>query len=350
MAASRPAPLLLRELGVVLLSSILAVGIGELYLRRFDPQNLMTPAYDDVNGMRVFMPHARIKNSNRYFSAVYTTNAMGFRGEDHAVAKAPGVFRVVVLGPSHTFGIGVADDQTYSEVLRQDLERTFPRRKFEVINMGWNGIQLNSLEPLYRETLRSYSPDLVAVHFDLSSISEAETFPKRSFWSRDPTSSALVVEARGWLRSLRRLPGYTYMCEHSNVWASIRLRAAAALDQVGVEQTAGAAPAGDAGAERLQRAWLKVFGSFADTVCADGRPGSLRLIVTLEAERRERFPLVASALEERARRNACLKTIFLPMGPEDIYQGEGHWNVAGHRFVGDTLAKAVAGALRTGSR
>ncbi|MBM4266394.1 MAG: hypothetical protein FJ144_07275 [Deltaproteobacteria bacterium] len=63
-------------------------------------------------------------------------NNHGFRGGDFAVAKPPGVIRVVTLGASSTFGYSNRDDETYPHRLEQILNERGGGRRFEVINIA----------------------------------------------------------------------------------------------------------------------------------------------------------------------------------------------------------------------
>ena len=40
-------------------------------------------------------------------------NEMGFRGRNYEIKKEPGIFRIVGIGDSFTYGAGVSDDATY---------------------------------------------------------------------------------------------------------------------------------------------------------------------------------------------------------------------------------------------
>jgi lysophospholipase L1-like esterase len=86
-------------------------------------------------------------------------NALGFRGAEVPAAKPPGKLRVLVLGDSFTYGIGVADDQTFSA----RLEALDPR--FEVLNSGVNGYGTAQELLLLRDQGMALRPDVVLVVF-----------------------------------------------------------------------------------------------------------------------------------------------------------------------------------------
>src|SRR5437867_8997121 len=66
------------------------------------------------------------------------TNGLGLRSPEIAAVKRPGTIRVLCLGDSNTFGIGVAQEETYAARL-QALLRGQGRAEAEVINAGGGG-------------------------------------------------------------------------------------------------------------------------------------------------------------------------------------------------------------------
>ena len=92
-------------------------------------------------------------------------NSKGLRDRDYPHEKPAGTFRILVLGDSMTWGLGVADDEMFTEV----LERRFAEdgAKVEVINTGVSGWGTDQQYLfLQREGLK-YQPDLVLLNFYL---------------------------------------------------------------------------------------------------------------------------------------------------------------------------------------
>lgn len=89
-----------------------------------------------------------------------STNSRGVRGaSEHAVLKPAGARRIVVLGDSFTWGLGVRDEETWPAVL-QSLQDGV-----EVINLGVIGYGTDQQYlRLCEEGLR-YEPDLVILGF-----------------------------------------------------------------------------------------------------------------------------------------------------------------------------------------
>lgn len=74
------------------------------------------------------------------FGKPFRTNGLGLRDRDYSFEKPPGTFRIAVLGSSIDMGWGVADDETYENLLEDWLNLRATRfgidRRFEVLNFG----------------------------------------------------------------------------------------------------------------------------------------------------------------------------------------------------------------------
>ena len=92
------------------------------------------------------------------------TNEHGFRSPSFSEAKPAGVFRIVCLGDSSTFGMNVNDADAYPQVLARLLEERAPGR-FEVLNLGVPGYSSRQGLELLRQSALHYQPDLVTFAF-----------------------------------------------------------------------------------------------------------------------------------------------------------------------------------------
>jgi len=95
------------------------------------------------------------------------SNSLGYRDVEHAVAKTPGTYRIVVLGNSVAAGLGV---DRFDDTFPALLERLLAARgqKAEVINLAVSGYNpQQQVETLKDRGLR-YRPDLVLVAYTLT--------------------------------------------------------------------------------------------------------------------------------------------------------------------------------------
>lgn len=93
-----------------------------------------------------------------------STDPNGLRPPIHDVDKPDGVFRVMALGCSTTFGWGAADDGTYPAHLERILHEK-GHTTVEVINGGQPGYTTFQGLWLWDEVLNEYTPDLVLLGF-----------------------------------------------------------------------------------------------------------------------------------------------------------------------------------------
>jgi GDSL-like Lipase/Acylhydrolase family len=211
-ADSRMRPLLFRVMAL-LLAVVVACLLAEIGLRLFDlrPERYPIPrwlAWDgtqyreaakeeglikrpsrfESEGVRMgeYTPDARFKvvygsNPAGYFDAgnsvLAEVNNLGLRGPDVTEEKPAGTRRVLLLGDSFTFGVGVREEDTFARRLEVDLNRAAPSgERVEVINAGVQGYNTrDEVFYLEREWLK-LEPDLVIIVFYLNDAYEDRTF------------------------------------------------------------------------------------------------------------------------------------------------------------------------------
>jgi hypothetical protein len=93
-------------------------------------------------------------------------NSAGMRDSEHPVEKAPGVFRVLVLGDSFIEALQVPLEESFTSLLQRELADR-PRGRVEVINASVSGWGTDD-ELKYLTTYgRRFKPDLVIVAMTL---------------------------------------------------------------------------------------------------------------------------------------------------------------------------------------
>jgi len=146
-----------------------------------------------------------------------TTNGKGLRGPELDYDKPPGVFRILYLGDSVTFGYLLEDyEDGYPYVVESILEsRT--GREIETINAGVGGYSpWQEYTWLIKEGIR-YQPDFVVISFVLNDVTEKFTLVRfggtrdsyqleNSYYSlveHLATKSALVYQVRNVTRKIK---------------------------------------------------------------------------------------------------------------------------------------------------
>ncbi|MBI5622570.1 MAG: tetratricopeptide repeat protein [Elusimicrobia bacterium] len=191
---------------------ILAAGLDKRLLApllyyQHDQLDLHAPSQDPV---RIFelRPGAKTQGGQ-----TYTVNSLGFRDQERSPAKPKGVRRIVVLGGSTTFGVGVDDPETFPARLQRLLDKSHPDR-FEVWNAGLPAYVLSQEVSLAKEIVERYAPDLLVFQY--------MNRGRRAFLiSQDPWPY-LDRDPGLWLENLRFLPSGSlarWLCRH---WAFLR--------------------------------------------------------------------------------------------------------------------------------
>jgi lysophospholipase L1-like esterase len=140
---------------LIIINAVLLVPLVygfEFYLERRDPKRT-APANGIINGQRITWGYL-VKN-----------NRLGFRERDFETPKPQGVFRIMVIGDSLTWGPGLSPDQRYTKLLEERLNSAYPERKFEVLNFGAEAASTIQEREILRKNKDLVQPDLLIVGF-----------------------------------------------------------------------------------------------------------------------------------------------------------------------------------------
>jgi hypothetical protein len=137
-------------------------------------------------------------------------NDLGLRGPDIAVAPAPGVVRVLVLGDSVVFGQGVDDDATFPAVLARRLTETW-HRPVETLNAGVQGYDTVAETAFLEGPGLAFGPHGVVVGMSLNDYDPAPSYDPTGVLTRHAAATDRGPLARSefllllrWLRTWAR--------------------------------------------------------------------------------------------------------------------------------------------------
>ncbi len=139
-------------------------------------------------------------------------NGLGWRGPERERAAPEGTLRVVTLGDSSTFGLGVSYSESYSNRLEERLQAD--GHQAQVIDGGVVGFTVRQGIERYRECFSAYRPDVVVAAFgavndhyssldlpDRQKIAHEKTeFDRRKSVSRWLRDKLRVLHALSWLK------------------------------------------------------------------------------------------------------------------------------------------------------
>lgn len=92
-------------------------------------------------------------------------NSAGYRDREYSRRKPPQVFRVIGLGDSVTFGVGVPRERVFLKVAEEVLNRDGDSQRFEVLNLGVPGYNSAMMAALLEERTAEWEPDLIVIEF-----------------------------------------------------------------------------------------------------------------------------------------------------------------------------------------
>ena len=315
--------------GVLRVAFPLSPQIGRDYIPRYMFEN------DPVLGHRMAANFTGRMRTAEYDVAV-STNSEGLRGgeSESSIEK-----KVLVLGDSFAFGVGVEDNETFSEVLERKISE---KEDVEVVNAGVGGYGTDQ-ELLYlKEDGLRLNPEVVIVAFfvgndltdniDVSNFSVVEGFFVKDYKSSEKMKlyvmSFLSAKADAVFRSLaKEKKGFDDLFEKKDFY----------------EVYAGSS-------ERTGREWTKTEGLLEEIVALSEENGARVIILSIPS--RKFFPLDKEAygkvkarhrlLEFGKKRNILIIDLVEEFGREKdplrfYFKEDGHFTREGHEKVADLL-------------
>jgi len=88
-------------------------------------------------------------------------NRLGLRGNKEILPKQNDVYRIVCIGDSWTFGLGVAEDKSYPAFLEDFLRKNVPGVKIEVVNAGISSYSAEEIIHFLEKNMNVLTPDCI---------------------------------------------------------------------------------------------------------------------------------------------------------------------------------------------
>lgn len=142
-----------------------------------------------------------------HFAVRYDINELGCRGPSVAVAKRPGVERILLLGGSYTMGLGLRDEDTFARRLEGLSRISGGAGPIEVLNCGLPGYEARESREFFALSGSAYRPDLVLLVIDFAHDPFYRGQTRREYLRDGPSrlerlSSvwAVIQDHRAWQR------------------------------------------------------------------------------------------------------------------------------------------------------
>lgn len=118
------------------------------------------PGFEKLNELAEKTPHCIPQPANHDH----------VRDRDYPEVKPNGTIRILCVGDSMTHGYGVAEDAPWPRQLEVLLSRKYPDKRFEVMNYGRVGMEINNVYTHVKEFVPRYRPDLVVYGYCLNDV------------------------------------------------------------------------------------------------------------------------------------------------------------------------------------
>ncbi|MFQ5458022.1 MAG: SGNH/GDSL hydrolase family protein, partial [Myxococcota bacterium] len=167
--------MLLKRITALLLGTLLTVVLAEFLLSR---SSLIEspPGQHRRSETRAFEQTPGFEGHDKLGNAIMI-NSQGLRADEVPLAKPEGVFRILVLGDSVTFGENVTAAQSFSKQTEAILNQARPGKRVEVLNAGVRGYNTYQELILLKEVGLAYHPDLVVVCYV---VNDADPFSNQA--------------------------------------------------------------------------------------------------------------------------------------------------------------------------
>ncbi len=162
---------------IVLFAVLLALLSAEIYLRTAYPQSTIDNVLSFYNySCYQALPYYFIglkPNSNCTFASndesfepfTVRVNSLGLRGDEVLTTKPENKTRILFVGDSYTFGLGVKEENTFSSVVKKLLNQKIKDKGFETLNAGVPATGPGYDYLFIKNTGLSLKPDVIIVGF-----------------------------------------------------------------------------------------------------------------------------------------------------------------------------------------
>jgi len=300
------------------------------------------------------VPNAR----GRFAGVPVSFNRLGLRDRDRSPERTPGTIRIIALGDSVTFGLGVAEEDAFPRVTESLLNasRRDGLSPVEVLNFGMPGYNTVHELAQLRETGLAFHPDVVVVGFLYNDVEPSTAQGRRlgrtTHQPHDAAANALSLGRR--LRSSIN-SSVTYLKEHSLFFGWLSPRLGAVLRPLGAKGFGQVGEIKDQYVDsNLDWQWARAALLDLKKSCEEKRIRLVVLVIPAMARFTDSsYPIKEyhEALDRFCRDHAftCLDLLPAFWGLDGtrfwISASDGHPNAQGHRIIAEALARFLSPLL-----
>jgi hypothetical protein len=207
----------------VLLGLLVAFAIAEVAVRHFCPQAVgpVRFACDPELGYIPVPYQQGVRKAPGGFTFKYSNNSLGWRGSWEYRPVKSTEYRVLFLGDSFTYGIGVNDDQTFAVQVQKALSAA--HLSVEVLNAGCPGKGTDYALKCFQTEGQKFHPDLTILGFTVNDYQDNE---RSEYYNIDKWGELRVKPLHCNSSTLKTvlnyLPGYNWLISWSQAANLVR--------------------------------------------------------------------------------------------------------------------------------
>lgn len=355
---------LFRIIGVIL-GFLVAFAIAEAAVRIISPQEVgpVRFACHPELGEIPVPGQQGVRTSSGVFTFKFSNNSLGWRGSREYQEAKQTDYRVLFLGDSFTYGLGVNDDQTFAAQVEEDLTKA--RLSVEVMNAGCPGKGTDYELKCFQTVGRRFHPDLTVLCFFSNDFQDNERGEYYNIGKQGELSPKPLNCNRLTIKTvLDRLPGYNWLISWS--------QAANLVKQAGIELLINRAQkSGPAVTEGLVVAYSRGPDGFATqankkitqiyveqlNVAVKNAGGALMMFyipISQEVQEYRQTRTISPderAIQRIAADNGMMLWSLTPLLAhsgqpiERLYYSEGHWTAAAHAMAARYMSRLIQSQL-----
>ena len=298
--------------------------------------------------------------SNAEYDITIKTNSLGMRDDKEIeFNKKKGVYRILCVGDSFTFGQGVEAEEAYPKLLEGHLISEFDTQTVEVLNAGWVASNTKSQDIFIEKYGIKFKPDLITLAFfagnDVIETISCDMPPAEQvmFQSDYITALSLRVGSIGRFRTI-------FDKVFPNLYEVASLRLIKLFYRLGYHRTSFDFMLQREYPEELIKGWQAVFRHLEHIkkVCDENEIDLVVVMVPFPDQvldvklkkdliRNKPQLILEEFCEEKDIDYVDLMFALSHHNKENIYYiKDGHWTRIGHEIVAEEIFKNLAGEAR----
>jgi hypothetical protein len=349
----------------VLCGFLVAFALAEVAVRRISPQEV-GPVRFACHPELGHIPVPRQQGERRFpgvFTFRYSNNSLGWRGRREYREAKPTEYRVLFLGDSFTYGLGVNDDQTFAVQMEKDLRAG--RLSVEVMNAGCPGKGTDYELKSFQTVGRKFHPDLTVLGFFGNDFQDNARGEYYNIGSRGELQVKRLNCSQGTIKTvLDRLPAYNWLLSWSQAANLVKQAGVTALinrarktdpdaaNGLVVSYTRSASGYATAANKELTRIYLEQL--HAAVKHAGGALMMFYIPISQEVRDYRQTSTISPderAIQRLAADNGMMLWSLTPLLAhsgqpiERLYYKEGHWTAAAHAMAARYMSRLIQSGL-----